>query len=116
MVRERYGSLAEFSKRPEYRNARGRADTMIPKTETHSVYVSLLNEGTDVWRPVSAIRVAADTYVLLRPSDYDPEDEDWEFLPGEVVVCEVREMKSQRRRIVAISRAGDTGSPSDRSS
>ncbi len=28
-------------------------------------------------------------YRILRPSDYDPEDEEWQFLPGSIVKCEL---------------------------
>jgi len=52
-----------------------------------TVYVRLLDEGTDVWRPVPALPVGAGRF-LLRPTDaYDPDDEKWEFLPGTTVEC-----------------------------
>ena len=54
------------------------------------IYVALLDEGTDVWRPVPAYRIDASTYVLLRPDDYDPADEVWQFPPGTMVACETR--------------------------
>jgi hypothetical protein len=54
------------------------------------IYVSLLDEGVDVRRPVPALPVDHDTYVILQPDDYDPSDERWEFPPGSVVVVEPR--------------------------
>jgi hypothetical protein len=54
------------------------------------IYVSLLDEGVDVRRPVPALPVGDDTYVILQPDDYDPADERWEFPPGSVVVVEQR--------------------------
>ncbi len=54
------------------------------------IYVALLDEGTDVWRPVPAWKVGSDRYVLLRPDDYDPQLEQWEFPPGSVVAAEPR--------------------------
>ncbi len=59
------------------------------KTNTlteNTVYIKLLDEGTDVWRPVSAVKLAADTYELQGHDIYDPEDEVWEFLPGSQVI------------------------------
>jgi hypothetical protein len=54
------------------------------------IYVALLDEGTDVWRPVPAHQVNDVTYILLRPENYDADDERWEFPPGSVVHCERR--------------------------
>ncbi len=46
------------------------------------VYVKLLNEGTEVWRPVSAVFLGNSCYKLMGTDIFDPEDEEWEFLPG----------------------------------
>jgi hypothetical protein len=54
------------------------------------IYIALLDEGTDVWRPTPAKKLADSTYLVLKPSDYDPEDENWQFPPGSTVVCEPR--------------------------
>jgi hypothetical protein len=47
-----------------------------------TIYVRLLDEGTDVFRPSAAVALGGDVYELLRPESYDPEDERWEFEPG----------------------------------
>ena len=52
---------------------------------TETIYMPLLDEGTACWRPVPALRVATDTYVVLRPDGYDDDDEHWQFPPGSVV-------------------------------
>ena len=57
---------------------------------TETVYVPLLDEGTDVWRPAPARKVGDATYELLRPSDYNPDDEHWQFPPGSLVQCALR--------------------------
>ncbi len=51
-------------------------------TDATTVYVRLLDEGTDVFRPSLAVALGEDTYELLRSESYDPEDECWEFEPG----------------------------------
>ena len=52
-------------------------------TDVATVYVRLLNEGVDVWRPVQARRLSEATYRL---SDTPaPGDEEWTFRPGDVV-------------------------------
>jgi hypothetical protein len=44
------------------------------------VYVRLLEEGTEVYRPVSAERLSSKIFVLS--SQKAPEDEVWEYAPG----------------------------------
>ena len=43
------------------------------------VYVRLLDEGTDVWRPVAATAQGDGTYVL---AEAQISEEKWEFPPG----------------------------------
>jgi hypothetical protein len=50
-----------------------------------SVYVRLLDEGTDCSRPTQAEPLGNGLFKLRRTPNYDPEDEPWEFLPGSVV-------------------------------
>jgi len=57
-----------------------------------TVYVKLLNEGIDVWRPVPAEDLAQRRYRLLPTDNYDPDDEIWEFLPGTIAICEPRQL------------------------
>ena len=55
------------------------------------IYVALLDEGTDVWRPVKARCLSRNVYRILDQS-YDSVDETWEFKPGMNVVCERRKL------------------------
>ncbi len=57
---------------------------------TRTVYVELLGESVDVWRPVEAERVTEGAYRLMAPPDYDPTLETWRFEPGSIVRCEDR--------------------------
>ena len=52
-----------------------------------TIYVSLLNEGVGVWRPVHAEPLGDDCYRLVGPV---PQGEEWEFLPDSVVRCRPR--------------------------
>ena len=54
------------------------------------IFIALLDEGVDVWRPAPAWRVDGSTYIVLRPDGYDPDEERWEYPPGSTVHCEVR--------------------------
>lgn len=48
------------------------------------VYVALLGEGTEVWRPVEAIALGGEEFELLGDM---PDDEVWQFSPGTRVRC-----------------------------
>jgi L-methionine (R)-S-oxide reductase len=52
---------------------------------TKRIHVRLLNEGTDVSRPVEAIEMGEGLFKILATTGYDPEDEEWEFPPGTIV-------------------------------
>lgn len=61
---------------------------MGSSTDAATLYVRLLNEGTDVWRPVKARRLGETTYQIA--DDPVPQDEEWSFQPGDIVVAEHR--------------------------
>jgi hypothetical protein len=54
------------------------------------IYVYLLNEGVDVWRPVDAVQVNENVYRIVARNP-DPEDEQWEFNFGDLVRCKERQ-------------------------
>ena len=54
-----------------------------------TVYVELLHEGVDVWRPVQAEHLGGNLYRLAGDK---PADEVWAFAVGDVVKCEDRRL------------------------
>lgn len=67
-----------------------------------TIFVKLLDEGVDAWRPILAERVAGDVYRIV---DQElPAGEKLEFQPGTEVVCKPT-MLSEGVEIVAMSRA-----------
>ena len=56
------------------------------------IYVPLLDEGVEVWRPVDADRQPDGTYVILPTPDYESSDETWQFPPGSRVQAELRRL------------------------
>jgi hypothetical protein len=64
-----------------------------------TIYVALLDEGIDVWRPVEAERISPDSYLIVEQG-YDPAIERWEFEPGTVVRCR-KEKRDGRQILVA---------------
>jgi hypothetical protein len=72
-----------------------------------TVYVYLLNEGVDCWRPVPAVKVNDSIYILQGFDIYDPDDEEWEFPPGTRVLVEEKEFfdgKSNYKKLAAIAK------------
>jgi hypothetical protein len=63
-----------------------------------TIYMPLVNEGTDVWRPVEAAHVGPDSYLV--EGDV-PDDEEWMFAPGSIVRCELRTL-SLGEHLVAV--------------
>lgn len=64
------------------------------------IYVKLVNEVVDVWRPVQAIQINENRYKLVEEQSV-PEDEDWEFAPGEVVEVTTRSFEGGMRKIAS---------------
>src|SRR6266446_6436830 len=69
------------------------------------VYVRLLDEGTDVWRPVRATALPDGTFQLAEPDGYDPEAELWEFPPRARVKCASRRFADGEEGLVAVAYA-----------
>lgn len=59
----------------------------------------LLNEGTDVWRPVTAQPLDDGTYRILGPM---PDDEKWTFAPGSIVASEPKTFDNREKQLVAV--------------
>jgi len=69
-------------------------------TKTETIYMPLLEEGIDVWRPVLARRISGDSYRIL-DQDYDRDVETWEFEPGTIVKCRQEERDGRRIRVAS---------------
>ena len=66
-----------------------------------TIYVRLLNEGTEVWRPVEAEVLGDDCFKIVSENT-DPNDETWEFPPGSIVRCARRAFEKEVEQFVAI--------------
>jgi len=73
-------------------------------TSVAQIYIALLDEGVDVWRPVQAERLSGNTYRILN-QPYDRSVESWQFEPGDVVLCEM--VESSEGRILAATGKAD---------
>jgi hypothetical protein len=70
-------------------------------TDIAQIYIALLDEGVNVWRPVQAERLSGNTYRILG-QPYDRSIESWQFEPGDVVLCEM--VESSDGRILAATK------------
>ena len=77
-----------------------------------TVYVPLLDEGVDVWRPVQAEPLGDGLFRLIAPPGYDPEIEAWAFLPGAIVRCFRRNL-SEGPALVAVEAVTSPGNVSE---
>jgi len=55
-----------------------------------TIYVALLDEGSDCWRPVDAEHVDRDLYKIVEAV---PEDERWQFKTGNIIRCQRHEFQ-----------------------
>jgi hypothetical protein len=58
---------------------------------TKTIYIRLLDEGTEVARPTQGVPLKNNLYRVLSTPDYNPEDEKWEFPPESIVRCRLEE-------------------------
>jgi hypothetical protein len=69
------------------------------------IYVRLLDEGVDVWRPVRASDLGGGLF-RIDPSVVPDDSETWEFPPGEVVVGALKKLSDGTFLVAIASAAG----------
>lgn len=69
-----------------------------------TIYIQLLNEGTIVYRPTLGEPIDKLVFKILPTPDYDPNDEHWEFVPGEVVKCQWQYLLGTGSALIAVER------------
>lgn len=73
--------------------------------KTIQIHVRLIDEPVEVWRPTLAELVREGVFRVLPTSDYDPNDEEWEFVPGTLVSIQER-VDEEGSHLVAVSIEG----------
>lgn len=73
-------------------------------TETLQIRVMLLNEGVTTAKVAPAKSLGNGVYEILQPHDYDPEDEEWEFTPGDIVRCELQSEGWEKPLLMAVEK------------
>jgi hypothetical protein len=67
-----------------------------------TIYIYLEDEGTDVWRPVSAEPIGNNLFKIPESTKV-PDYETWQFLPGTVVRCTFGKL-SGGERLIAVEK------------
>jgi hypothetical protein len=71
------------------------------------IFVALLGEAVDVWRPVDAVVEGPDAYRII--SQVANPDERWQFVHGDIVRCEPRRFADGSVGLAAIARVSGAG-------
>ncbi len=74
----------------------------MEKIET--IYVRLLDEGIEVFRPVRAVCLQEKLYKII-DQNYDPETETWEFVPQAIVQVEFMKSDKNENFLAAVKSA-----------
>jgi hypothetical protein len=59
------------------------------------IFVQLLDEGVDVWRPVQAQHLESNVFRII-DQPYERETEKWRFEPGDEVICEMIDLSDNQ--------------------
>jgi hypothetical protein len=77
------------------------------KGKSIEMHVRLLDEGTEVSRRTRALDLGNGLFQIEATADYDPELENWEFVPGSIVRSEPRSNESGSYRIAVASQTNE---------
>jgi hypothetical protein len=70
-------------------------------TKEIEIFVQLLEEGTEVWRPVIAESLDNNLYKIISINKFD---ETWEFNTGQTVKCITKSFADGKSGLVAIEK------------
>jgi hypothetical protein len=70
------------------------------------IFVQLMDEGIRVYRPVPAIQIESNVYLICGEDIFDPEIEEWEFKPKTMVLVEEQERKD-KKILIAVKEVKD---------
>jgi hypothetical protein len=73
-------------------------------TSTDTIYIPLLHEGIEVYRPTAGLRLRENIYQVLPTEHYGSDDECWQFVPGSVVECAM-EFRNGQEILIAKKRS-----------
>lgn len=79
---------------------------MISDSDIVTIHVQLFNEGSATAKRVKAKALGDNIYEIMRNQYHNPDDEEWQFLPGDIVRCEYVPEGWAEPLILAIEKVG----------
>ncbi len=76
--------------------------------EPVTIFVALLDDGVEVWRPVQA-RPLDDGHFRIIGVDADTSDETWQFPVGAIVKCVSKKFADGTSGMIAVEQVGEAG-------
>lgn len=76
------------------------SEEMGSSTNSITIYIPLLHEGTVVHRPTEGRLIREGVYEVLPTANYAVSGEEWEFPPGSIVEC-VAETRNSKEVLIA---------------
>lgn len=76
--------------------------------EPVTIFVALLNEGVDAWRPVQARPLDRGQFRIIGV-EADTSDETWQFPAGAIVKCENKQFADGTSGMTAVEQVGEAG-------
>ena len=67
------------------------------------IYVLLLNEESEVWRPVEALKLGKNFCQIISPNP-EPDVEKWQFNKGDKVLCSQKTFSDGKSGVIAIKK------------
>ncbi len=71
----------------------------MTNSKTETIFIKLLDEDIDVWRPVNAEAVSLDIYKILDCNNETIANENWEFKPGDLVRCSPKILDGEKVKV-----------------
>ena len=103
--RQTHHTVRQTGAAPPHTEAEHGEITTMNETQTTTIYVALLHEGVDVWRPVDAEDLGDGVFRIL-VHDVGPHER-WAFAPGARVRCETRTFADGESGLVAVAEASE---------
>lgn len=77
--------------------------------EPVTIFVALLGEGVEAWRPVQARPLEGSELFRIMGVEGDVSHETWQFPGGAIVRCELRRFADGKSGITAVTEVGEAG-------
>jgi hypothetical protein len=71
------------------------------KEAIHEIFVRLMGEQMEIWRPVEAVKIDQETYRIISPNP-EPKVEKWQFNRDDMVSCQTKTFSDGTSGLIAV--------------